>query len=366
MKRVYHKGGLGRLALAVLAAFALSLTLGVEQFPRFEPAPHSDLKRRAAERMARAFSVVQRERLALGLPKCEPMDRHCTGMLGPAGTEITTSIGSLRAKRTSTNPNFAAAIVGDFKELGLKVGDTIAVGCSGSFPALNVAVYSAVEELGLQAIVIASAGASDYGASIGRLTWFDMERAFVAQGVFGTRSVAASIGGVEDQGLGLSEAGLQLLHDAMVRHGAKPIEASGFQASVDERMRVFDEEARGRRMAAYVNVGGGAVSVGRSRGKAIYRSGINRPAGKAPVDSVIGRFLDREVPVLHLSQVETLARSHQLPIDPKRRPLVGEGPLFGRRYPRRVWILTGLIGLGLLMAYWVKREREQRRRLFEA
>jgi len=83
-------------------------------------------------------------------------------------------LGNLEAKRTSTNPAFAALLVKYFKEANLKKGDVIAIGASGSFPTLIVAVLSAARVLELEPLIIYSVGSSEYGANLPEFTFVEM------------------------------------------------------------------------------------------------------------------------------------------------------------------------------------------------
>ncbi|MBR5668756.1 MAG: poly-gamma-glutamate system protein, partial [Spirochaetales bacterium] len=95
----------------------------------------------------------------------EPEDLNRTGLIGPAYSPLMTTMGDIAAKRTSLDPNFAAVLVKYFVNAGLKQGDTVAIGSSGSFPALAIASICACNALGLKAEVIVSIGASTYGAT---------------------------------------------------------------------------------------------------------------------------------------------------------------------------------------------------------
>ncbi|MCA9068751.1 MAG: hypothetical protein KDA84_07500, partial [Planctomycetaceae bacterium] len=55
-----------------------------------------------------------------------------------------------------------------------------------------------------------------------------------------------------------------------------------------------------------------------------FRPGLNRhlPEAELPVDSVMGHFLSQGTPVIHLSQITTLARRYQLPVQPQTVPQV--------------------------------------------
>ena len=139
---------------------------------------------------------------------------------------VTSVLGHLSAKQTSTNPNFAAVLVEMLKEAGVQQGDVVAVGVSGSFPALNICTYAALESLGARPLVISSASASQWGANVPQLMWPDMEHLLLRQKrvdeegkelppVFSIKSIATSIGGNNDEGEGLTEEEIKkLLLDA--------------------------------------------------------------------------------------------------------------------------------------------------------
>lgn len=338
--------------LGLLALIAVLLLLLVERLPVETLELGYVQKLEAARRAELAFSTIKSARERLGLPVNPRTDPAGTGLIGELGTEVTTSTGNLESKQTSANPNMAALVVDYFRRLDLQRGDLVAIGCSGSFPALNVAVLAATEAMGLEPLVISSATASDFGANMPSFMWLDMEKLLESHHVFSVRSLAASVGGVEDQAIGLSTEGQALVRAAIERSGVPELQPSSFEESLAQRMAVYDRAAKGRRIAAYVNVGGGAVSVGRSRGKVAYQPGINRPSPSPPVDSIIGRFLLRGVPVVHLTQIRDLASAAGLPTPPRRAIHIGEGELFRRSEPNR--ILAGLAlaaYVGLL--YWV-------------
>ncbi len=112
-----------------------------------------------------------------------------TGIIGDEFTPLTTSLGDVEAKRTSTNPAFAALLVKFFHDAGLKRGDVVAVGASGSFPALLLATLSTSRVLGLEPIVIYSIGASMYATPTSlEFTFVDMLSGLRAEGPHAVRS----------------------------------------------------------------------------------------------------------------------------------------------------------------------------------
>jgi len=236
------------------------------------------------------------------------------------------------------------------KRASVREGDAVAVGLSGSFPALNVATLAAIETLGARPVTISSVGASEWGANLPSLTWLDMERALVDRGVLRHRSVAVSPGGVEDRALGLSEDGKRAIEEALARSGLPRIEPQDIGDSVDKRMARYREAAGDAPIRAFVNVGGGTSTVGTRIGKELFKPGLNRtlPRGSPP-DSVMARFVTDGVPVIHLSRIDVLARDFGLPTHPRSMPRIGEGIVFVQVAPSR-WLAMGaiLLVLGLL------------------
>ena len=135
------------------------------------------LQKEEASRQAEAcYQAIYQEKLDRGLSMDPGADINKTGMIGLDYSFITTTIGNLEAKRTSTNPNMAAVVVDMLQELKLQPGDKVAVNCSGSFPALNIAVMCAVGEMELDPFLITSFGSSTHGANDPEFTYLDMER----------------------------------------------------------------------------------------------------------------------------------------------------------------------------------------------
>ena len=275
-------------------------------------------------------------------------------MIGAALTPATSTAGRLAAKRTAANPNFAAIVVALLKRSGVERGDTVAIGYSGSFPGLNIAVEAAVQTLDLRPIGISSAAASQWGANLPDFLWLDMEKTLFDEGKIHFRSRAASLGGIEDRGLGMSDQTQQTLREGIARTGLATIEAENFTQSVERRMQLYQDQAGTKPIKCYINIGGGATSVGKSLGKKQFHSGLHTrlPARARNIDSVMTRFLAAGVPVIHLIRVRALAGRYGLETEPRSPAIVGQGEVF-ERYQYNAWYaaaaLAGILAmLGLL------------------
>ena len=350
MRKLYwrpHKVSKVELTFVVLCAL-LGL-FAVEHLRIQEDQPYMHEKLEAAHLTKRGFEAVRSERIAHHFPIDPTVDPANSGMIGLQLSPVTSNTGHLPSKQTSVNPNFAALIVSYLKEAGVKEGDLIAIGTSGSFPGLNNAVLAAVKTLHLEPITISSASASQYGANLPGFVWLDMEKMLYERGIISKRSVAASIGGMKDVAGGLSTLGKQLLEEAIARNGVERIYPTDLHDSVERRMAIFEREAAGRPIAAYINVGGGAASVGTHVGKKLYKPGLNRvvPRGAGAVDSVMNRFAYKGVPIIHLTDMRVLAKQAGFPFAPEQMPQVGEGMIFMRMTYNR--ILAGAIGFLLIL-----------------
>jgi poly-gamma-glutamate system protein len=298
----------------------------------------------ASKLTQQAMETIKAERLRLGPEVDLEADPAQSGLIGLLMSPITSNSGHLPAKRTSINPNWGAVVVHLLKKANVDEGDTVAVGTSGSFPALNMATYSACTVLKLRCIVIGSVAASQWGANIPGLSWLDMERILNKKGVFNVRSAAASMGGIDDRGFGMSKQGRAMLLETIERNAVPLIKPANYQESVLERMRVSREAAGDTPYAAYVNVGGGAASVGTSVGKKLFRAGLNRavPSGTSNIDSVMVRFVEDGVPVIHLIQADMLATRYGLPTQPPFIPPVGEGKIYVQEQ-YNPWLVIGVL-----------------------
>lgn len=345
--------------LVVMAGFAVSALVGVEVFQIKHRLPHHKTKMRAAQQTAAAFESIAQEKAKRGLLAPSGTDPTQTGMVGALLTHTTTNPGHLPAKLTSQNPNFAAVAVHLLLRAGAQRGQPVAIGVSGSFPAINIAVITAAETLGLRPVLISSAGSSQWGANQPSFLWPDMEAHLADQGLLRTRSVKVSLGGINDQALGLNAEGRALIEQSIKRNGYQLLNAPTFQASVAQRMALYETQVDDlAAFAAYINVGGGTTSVGTRLGKRRFKPGLNRtlPRGAAAFDSVMTRFAQAGVPVIHFVKIDQLATRYGLPLQPTEKPIPGQGRIFVRAERSRGWAAGALLTLLLLLWALVRRD----------
>ncbi|HQP84604.1 MAG TPA: poly-gamma-glutamate system protein, partial [Candidatus Syntrophosphaera thermopropionivorans] len=174
-----------------------------------------ELKVAAAKEMAAFMDTIKAEIQRQGLPIDPINDPFQTGLIGRARTTITTDRGLLSDKQAALNPNLAAVFVEEFTKQGLKEGDYIAVGITGSNPGINLALYAAIKVMKLKPSIIVSLSSASYGANQEEFTWLDMEGVLRRKGMIDFGSSYASLGGKDDLGVGLSDQGIKAMLQAM-------------------------------------------------------------------------------------------------------------------------------------------------------
>jgi poly-gamma-glutamate system protein len=320
-----------RLTRPLASAAALSLlawALLVLVAPR--PAiPWSAEMRDAAVRMEAAVAALGREVADRGLGVGVELDPNRTGLVGPADGELFTTLGHLEAKRTTTVPDLAGLLVHLLQRAGVEPGDVIAIGASGSFPALLLATAAAAAALDAQPVVILSLGASSYGATRAELDLLHYHDMLHALGLFAAAPAAVSLGGAGDVGADLEPAIRARLLDRVRESGAPLVHEPDLERNVARRMTLYTGTPPGHegpgRVAAFVNIGGNTANIGASPLVLNVPAGLVDDVALPPPHQrgVIHQMAREDTPVLHLLHVRGLAARHGLAWDPVPLPPAG-------------------------------------------
>jgi poly-gamma-glutamate system protein len=314
--------------------------------------PNFELKLRAARKMEQALDSLRYNRQQAGWSLDEVNDPNQSALIGTQYSLITTDQGSLQAKLTSINPNFAAVVLQMLLDAGIKSGDKVAAGFTGSFPALNLAVIIACETLGAEPVVITSVGSSTWGANEPDFTYLDMENLLYKQGVIHHRSVACSIGGGEDIGRSLSRAGRRIIEVAAIRNQVPMLTGKSLVENIAGRRDIYRQEADGTKYRLFVNVGGGLAVLGSDESGALIPPGLNREyiVRNYPARGLIHEYWEQGIPIIHLLNVDEIAQQYGLPKAPVPQPPVGAGLVFTvDRYNLIVATISAVILFGALL-----------------
>lgn len=326
----YQPGKVHVLSLIALAAVGVALLAVAERSKTPIMQPHFAEKMEAATRTGLAMRAVKDARLGAGDAIDVVNDPNETGLIGRGFSLITTDRGSPEQKIRALDPNLAAVLVELLERAHVGQGDYVAVAVTGAFPLLNAAAIIAVETLGATPVTITSVGSSMWGANDPDLTWLDMESVLAGEGIITHRSVAASRGGGDDGGRGLSPEGRALVDSTIARNGVAPIVEKSLDASIRRRMVIYDEAAGGAEYAAYVNVGGGLASLGSEQVGQLVRPGLSRrlEAKNFPRRGTLVRMAQKGVPVIHVPGPDALIERYGLAAEPIPTPAVGTGEVF--------------------------------------
>lgn len=278
------------------------------------------LGEQAVETMKRGEARLMAERAREGVPAEGEAADDASGLLGGEVTPLMTTLGSLEAKRLSTNPEWARALTLRLAGAGLGAGDLVAASFSGSFPGLNLALAAACRALDARLVAVSSVTASTWGANQPGFTWPEMEARLVGAGIIPRASIGVTAGGAGDMALDL-EAGDRALawrvrDQAAARLGVPALQPRHFDEAVRLRLAAYRRAANGRRIALYVNVGGAEASMGRSDAVLRLRSGFLPavPFGRRGEQGVMARLAAEGVPMLMLLNVRELALGWGVPL----------------------------------------------------
>jgi poly-gamma-glutamate system protein len=279
---------------------------------------------------------------------------------------LTTTVGNLEAKRTTTNPNMAGLVAKLLLDAGCREEDVVAIGASGSFPALVLATLSAARALHLRPVLIYSVGASQWGANELEFTWLEMEECLIERGILPYRVTALSLGGDADHATELDPTVVVLLHDRVEAAGVPVIESPNLVENVAQRMEIYRSQAEGTRIAAFVNIGGTWANLGTDPSILALEPGLDRVTSiPDPLRrGVLFEMAEEGIPVIHLLNVKGLATRYGLPWDPVPLPPVGDGMIYHENGQSRRWELatggTYLLALGGCAVFWRWLTRAQR------
>jgi len=207
-------------------------------------------------------------------------DIYKSGVLGVKNSSITSisKKSMLLSKQITTHPNFAALIIALFQEAELSQGDTIAVSMTGSFPGANIALHSACLTMDITPIIMTSIGSSSWGANIETFSWPVMEDYLLREELIQSKSVAYSIGGQNDIGEQIDSLGIDMIvsiaHDA-TNDGIIFINEPVLEGNISEKVKLFRKQSNN--YSAYINIGGGAASMGAGIDKDTMKVGLINP-----------------------------------------------------------------------------------------
>ena len=320
-----------KLKKLIISAAILSLAayILVQLFPSKSDSHYSDKMIKAAQIMDNAIVTIGEYCDQVGIPIDETIDPNRTGLIGPQISAIATTLGNLGAKRTTTNPNFAGVIVHLLEQTGVPKGDTIAIGCSASFPALMIATVAAVKAMEVHPVIIISLGSSSFGATNPDFNLLQIYEVLLKEKIFDVKPAAISLGGDRDVGRdfgsGVKEKLIQQIHFS----GIPFIFESDLTKNIARRMKIYLGDSEQRKISAFINIGGSYANIGTSELVLKLKPGLNEemliPPGAER--GVLFEMAAKDIATIHLLYVKGLVMKYGIPWDPIPLPKAGENEL---------------------------------------
>ena len=316
---------------------------------KIERDPLYDTKIYAYELMEEYMGFIHHVKEELHIEMAEE-DIHHTGMIGLNYSEITTSLGSIEAKRTSANPHMAALVVELLNNAGIKKGDRIGANFSGSFPALNLAVLAASKAMGAEIVFISSIGSSNYGANHIQLTFPDMAIQLAHEGFLDNPGVAFSIGGSGDIGSDMDHDILDEIIERLTGDGLPLIQFNDYMENIEERQRLLEVNGP---ILCFVNVGGNTTSLGKDENSFYFGQGllVEKTIPISNESGLIEIYRNKGIPVIHLLNLKKMTSDYGMPYDPMIIPREEELSLYMKPayHPLVASIILFLTLLGLFL-----------------
>lgn len=355
-----------RLRLHGLVALLLAVAVLIIYLSgRHARLPYADEMEAAANLQRQAVAAIRAERLARGYALAEE-DRLGLGLMGARVSPTTTSLSTEEVKRTAQLSDFAALCVRYLHEAGVRRGDRIGACFSASFPGIDLGVLCAAEVMGLEISYSVSIGASNYGANLTGYVLPEMILTAHEAGLLSTMPDLITMGGDQDTGQNMMGYVLGEAEDVAAIEGMKArLRDEGLTITAYEAGYEADVLARMARMgdiAAFVNVGGNVLGLGRTDASLSFGQGLLPESDPRLTErsGLIERYLSLGVPTIHFLNIKQLCAETGIPFDPVAESAVGtSGVYFSRRYSRPAIAGALILALSATVAIEVCRRRRQ-------
>ena len=292
-----------RLLLSFLAIVLVFLWF----FPRQQGLSIEEKKVWERVRQAELHLWRWREDLHIGAGGADPWQ---LGLIGLEWSPLTTTLGSLEAKRTACQPSWSAIFLREFHRLGLKKGDRIAIFSSSSFPGLLLNVLEAAEHGGFQIALVVSLGASTWGANVPEAPWPVMASELRRVGLLHSKAQYYTLGGNDENGGGIAPEGIAIMERAAAEEGVPILRGKDLQEMIDQKIRLV----RNFSPKLVVSIGGSHANMGEDEEILSLPGGLHLPtSSNHGGDGLIGKALREGYPVLHLLNLKDLSLKYGIP-----------------------------------------------------
>ena len=301
------------------------------------------------------------------------LDLYNSGLIGLQNSPITTIQDNdslmFKSKLLTTHPNFAAVIVEYFYDAEISSGDTIAVSMTGSFPGANLALLSVCEIMNITPMIMSSAGSSAWGANRVDLSWPIIESYLFDNNFLKNRSIVYSMGGDNDNGDNLSDKGIEIL-ESSIPNNVTFINEFSLIDNISQKINFFDSKSSNYSM--YVNIGGGASSLGNGLDKDSLQVGLINFLDIQDIslnefkNSISYNFLtEKSIPMLNIKNIIKLVPKDYISDLMTGNMKVGGGSLFYKYDPYNPFVISVclLLSIALIVSIGVYSHMQIKKRM---
>ena len=121
-----------------------------------------------------------------------------------------------------------------------------------------------------------------------------------------------------------------------------------------KRLKIYFENAMEYKIKLFVNIGGASANFGECVEALKISPGLNKKLKicRKPNRGIIYEMAEKDIPIIHLLDIRSLAIKNGLPIDPVPFPEIGKGNIyFQTKYSRTVIIIVLGIIITLLLIF---------------
>lgn len=302
-------------------------------------------ERRLWDKVRAAEDFLYQWRLTLKSDYDPKTDPQKTGLIGVEWSDISTTLGSLSAKRTACDPRWSVIFGRWMDSLGVHSGDTVVVFSSSSFPGLILNILTALESHGIKFLFVLSLGASNWGANDPAAAWPAMAKVLREKGFLAKRPDAFTLGDDNENGGGLSEEGIAMLRKIASDDASGPLVVkNSLEEMILWKMKLIEDI----KPKVVISLGGSHANLGSDEAILKLPSGLLNSRGDGG-NGVIGRALRAGYPVVHMLNLKSLSTEVGIPFD-----AVPSKVLYGRR-----GLFAGIAALALFIGVlaWYRRWR---------
>lgn len=293
------------IKLGIIFLFLLIITITVHQFLPSTKKNFNEIEKAAIRLATEWFTIIEKVKLEKRISFDEWKNIKHGALLGKDFSDITTTLGTLEAKETALNPEFAGLICKWLLENKIDSTKTVGVIISGSFPSIAISSLAAIQTIRARALIISSLGSSAYGANEPEATWIDYETWLMNRSNFKFTSSVITLGGENDSGGGLLEEGIEELKVSVKRNNRELYIPSSLEESIFYKTNYLLK----KNIFLLINIGGNQASIGSCNHSPVLPTGKWHDYSVCNHDlrGVISRIYEKGIPVIHLLNIRDLA-----------------------------------------------------------